>query len=115
MLVCICLCLFASALLYAYARALVHPSMVRFCLDGFLTATLLFCQYTALPPGSEVAPDNKRFFCKWKDDCPPCEDSIRGVQPGPASDDDWDMQDPDGDGTGFCCPDDLDLFYYYSS
>ena len=37
------------------------------------------------------------------------EDSIRGVHPGPASDDDLDVQDPDGDGTGFCCPDDLDL------
>ena len=38
--------------------------------------------------GNWEMPDGKCFICKWKDDCPPCEDSIRG--PCPPSDDDWD-------------------------
>ena len=35
MFVCVSLCVFASALFCA--RALVHPSMVRFCLGGFFS------------------------------------------------------------------------------
>ena len=48
--------------------------------------------------GNWETPDGKRFFCEWYDDCPPCEDSIRG--PRPPSYDDWD---------GMGCPDDDDF------
>ena len=84
----------------------------------YLAATLLFCQNTAhhhptcsyevegddanpIPrygnwPSNWETPDDKRFFCQWKDDCPPCEDSLRG--PCPHGDDEWeDGIDDDGD------------------
>ena len=28
--------------------------------------------------GNWATPDGQCFFCEWYDDCPPCEDSIRG-------------------------------------
>ena len=28
--------------------------------------------------GNWETPDGNNFFCEWYDDCPPCEDSIRG-------------------------------------
>jgi hypothetical protein len=44
--------------------------------------------------GNWVTPDGKHFFCEWYDDCPPCEDSIRG--PCPPGGGDWDGHDGDG-------------------
>ena len=57
--------------------------------------------------GNWETPDGKRFLCKWEDDCPPCEDSIRGPRSPGA--DNWDGQD--GDGMGY--PDDDDFAFYY--
>jgi len=58
--------------------------------------------------GNWATPDGKCFFCEWYDDCPPCEDSIRGPRmPGGGS---WQEQDADGFGLGH--PDADDFVHY---
>ena len=58
--------------------------------------------------GNWETPDGKRFFCEWYDDCPPCEDSIRGPRmPGGGS---WHEEDADGFGLGH--PDADDFVHY---
>ena len=55
--------------------------------------------------GNWETPDGKCFFCEWYDDCPPCEDSIRGpCLPGGGS---WYEQDADGFGLGHPNADDF--------
>ena len=61
-----------------------------------------------LPYDNWTTPDGKNFFCEWYDDCPPCEDSIRGPRmPGGGS---WQEQDADGFGLGH--PDADDFVHY---
>jgi hypothetical protein len=58
--------------------------------------------------GNWATPDGMCFFCEWYDDCPPCEDSIRGPRlPGGGS---WYEQDADGFGLGH--PDADDFVHY---
>ena len=57
--------------------------------------------------GNWETPDGKRFFCEWYDDCPPCEDSIRG--PCPPGGGAWYGQDADG--LGHPDVDDFDFNY----
>ena len=59
--------------------------------------------------GNWETPDGKRFFCAWYDDCPPCEDSIRG--PCPPGGGTWYEQDADGLGLGHPDADDFDVHY----
>jgi hypothetical protein len=61
-----------------------------------------------LPYGNWTTPDGKNFCCAWYDDCPPCEDSIRGTRmPGGGS---WHEEDDDGFGLGH--PDADDFVHY---
>ena len=51
----------------------------------------------------------KSLFCEWYDNCPPCEDSIRGsCPPGGGA---WYEQDADGFGLGHSDVDDFDVHY----
>ena len=60
--------------------------------------------------GNWKTPDGNTFFCEWRDDCPPCRDSIRGpCLPGGGF---WHEEEDDGFGLGYCYPDADDFVHY---